>query len=258
MPEVTQDAVPVGEAENTAPPVPDFSAGSQDASSAGPGFDVDALEARIAETLDAKLSKIDDLIDARFKSGKDKRLSKVDEIYEYVKKSGGDPDKVMSELREREAEDKFDKKFAQLEARLASVGVGGTTPKDAVQDATTEMLNKFQSELGVTLSDEEVDALSKSKRYSEPADWYVELSKAATKKAKGESITEAAAITPPGISPQQEDIGSVAQELSELNKGQHGSITDPKVQERRRELTAILEKEAPITEGIARDIMLNA
>jgi len=186
MPNEVTDVSAEGAQEQTAPPVPNISAGSTQESSAQQGIDVSAIAEAVISQLDPILTN---KVDARFKSGKDVRFSKVDEIYEWVKASGGDVAKIQGELT-----------ISELRNRLAALeGDSGKSPTQAPQtksleDKTAEFLQKSEDELGITLNRDEMDALAKSRTYTSEAQWYQEITKSLVKKAKSGVATTSAVV----------------------------------------------------------------
>lgn len=237
MTEEVKDAVQEGVEEPVAPPVPDVSAGSTEAGSAQPSLDADVIVERLFEKLDPVL---DNKVDARFKSGKDVRFSKVDEIYEWVKASGGDPEKIRGALAETELRNRID----ILEAERGSAGAVGAATGGALQDKTAEFLLKKQDELGITLSNEELQELVDSRRWPSDqgemaAEWYGELSTQLVKKAKQGGVTAAATVSRPGTTAapiEGGDYHSLAAELAGL-RGKYDETSSA----RRTEIQAAMD-----------------
>lgn len=242
MPEETKDAPVKGAEEAQAPPVPEVSASSAPESSAGPGIDAEALARQITESVQADLQKqLDDLVDARFKSGKDRRFAKVDEIYDWVKRSGGDPSKIESDLT-----------ISELRQRLEAVEKGGdggaspvSAPQGKIQAETEELLKDIKDELGVEFSREELESLAGAKVYTNNAQWYAELSKAAVKKSKQGAVTPAATVGASGsVVAKSGDADAVAAELEKLLNS--GEVHNPEIQKKIADLSARLAELEPM------------
>jgi hypothetical protein len=203
MPEETKDAVSQDAPEAKAPPTPEISGSSEQASSERTGTDAGSIEETLqslTEQVKGLEQKLPDLVDARFKSSKDKNIYQmrqdIDELRTIVEASGGDFSKVESQL-ERGA---LMRRLDEMEQQIRSGGAGGTA---AAQDAqsrleqeTAKFLSEKESELGIQLSDDELKSLASKKAYRTEADWYKELTTALVKKAKGESIPVAAVAQP--------------------------------------------------------------
>lgn len=245
MPEEVKDEGSKGEEGRSVPPVPDVSAGSEDAGSAQPGTDVSALVDTLTAKIDDLANSLPDLIDARYKSARDTeahRLGKeLDELKVLVEKSGGDFSLVKGDLEQSEVLTRIE----SIEARIGSGEVGGATSAadrqaKSLEDETAEFLLEIQKEEGITISDDELTELVNSRRWStDPSklnkEWFGELTKLSVKKVKQGSVSSAAGVGPGGKSPaaagkmSEDDLVS---EIAELQRHPMQNV------ERRTELIA--------------------
>lgn len=224
MTEEEQGEVQTGEEGTTAPPVPDVSSSSDVAGSET--LDVADLVKRL-DGFDEKLSaldKLEDMVDARVKSVKDTSINKLlayaDDIESLVTASGGDLEKIRPQLESRALDDRLGK----IEAQLGSDSAVGTATGDDLQTSTTKFLNDKQNELGVTLSDEELQELIDSRRWpssekDRETEWYGALTTLLVKKVKQGDVSSAATVgsgeSVPASSASDDDLVT---EINELQK----------------------------------------
>ncbi len=222
MPEDVKDDIQEGEGEPKGPPTPDISAGSTEAGSEQPGFDADAFETRIFDSIDSIKESLPDLIDAGIKSTKDKRwnkLTKADEILAAVEASGGDPDKIRGKLESDALLNRLD----AMEERLSSGGAGGTAPAEDAQalqlrtDAA-ELLTKARAEHGVEITDEEINELMGTQARWTAPEWLSALSSSVIKKAKQGNIGDGASAGSSGTAVTPTDDDELLENMETLMK----------------------------------------
>lgn len=246
MPEETKDAVSQDAPEAQAPPTPEIAGSSGKEGSERIGTDAGRLE----ETLQSLTSKVEsleerlpDLVDARFKSSKDKNIYKMqrdlEEVRGLIEASGGDFSKVQSRL-ERDA---IEQRFAELEARISG-GAGGTAPaqdeRERLKDDTAKFLSGKEAELGIALSNDELKQLAGKKEYHSEREWFEELTTALVKKARGQSVSPAAAAQPAskGAMPLSGNdlVAQYNEEKKSLGRGEHAALGLVKLKRKYRDL----------------------
>lgn len=236
MTEEVKDALPVGEQEPTATPMPVApSGGSLETGSEQPGPDVSTIEALKAEVADLKRQlspeAVDEAIDRRFKSGKDKRFAKVDEIYEWVQAAGGDPKRIEKDLQIRD-----------LATRLEAVESG---PRGAVGAAPTldSDWQKAQAETDIILrtagiaSDDPqyVQLVEQYRGKVAPKDWPDVVERYAKVRRGNPAV---AAGEGGGTPPSAPDIENISQRLAEATRT--GASTE-KIKKLQEELSEALK-----------------
>ena len=219
MPDDNTDVQTTDEGDTQAPPTPDISAGSADASSDTIGFDAAAFETKMFERLDKLEESLPDLVDARFKSDKDKRfvkLAKADEILAAVEAAGGDPEKIRGKLES-------DALLNRIEALESSGGAGGTAPaedaqKQKLQDETAELLREAKAEHGIDISDAELKELAESKDFRSPLEWRNAVSSLIVKTAKQGNIGAGASAGSSGAAATPSDDDELLENMETLMK----------------------------------------
>ena len=219
MPDEDKDVQPKDEGDTQAPPTPDISAGSVDASSEMIGFDADAFELKFFERLDKLEETLPDLVDARFKSDKDKRfvkLAKADEILAAVEAAGGDPEKIRGKLES-------DALLNRIEALESSGGAGATVPaedaqKQKLQNDAAELLTKARAEHGVEITDEELDELMGTQARWTGPEWLSAVSSLIVKKAKQGNIGDGASAGSSGTAVTPTDDDELLENMETLMK----------------------------------------
>lgn len=230
------------EQETPAPPMPGVPGGPAPVSSQPPAIDVDAVARRAAEIVRGELDPIlDDRVDARFKSTTHGRFKDVQRIADYLAQASGNVEQAARNLV-------LDEIVAEHQGPQG--GAEGTAPADRAWTTAQAQSAAILVGAGLAVDNPEYKVLVEQYRGRiDPGDWPDVVQRfadnAARKVSKQSGVTAAAAVGGGGTAAPAGDVDSLTAELEEIQSGKRGSLTDPKLKERRKALRTQLAALTP-------------
>ena len=237
------DAQGAVEQATPASPMPSVPGGPAPASPQPPAVDVEAVARRAAEIVRGELDPVlDDRVDARFKSTTHGRFKDVQRIADYLAQSSGNVEQAARNLV-------LDEIVAERQGPQG--GAEGTASAiDRPWETARAKSAAILSGAGLAVDDPGYVALVEQYRGRiDPSDWpdiaqhYAD--NATRKQSRQTSVTASAAVGGGGSAAPAGDVDTLTEELEAIQSGKRGSLTDPKLQAKRKELRRQLAELTP-------------